>query len=51
MTGGIFAVLYVSIIMDHGLTRCYKTTGFYIYICSFSTEFMLQTDSFVYISN
>jgi len=25
-----------------GLTRCYKTTVFYIYICSFSTEFILQ---------
>jgi len=31
-----FAVLYVSIM---GLTRCYKTTRFYIYICIFSTEF------------
>ena len=29
MTEGIFAVLYVSIM---GLTRCYKTTVFYIYI-------------------
>ena len=35
----IFAVLYVSIM---GLTRCYKTTVFYIYICSFSTKFILQ---------
>jgi len=34
----IFAVLYVSVM---GLTR-YKTTGFYIYICSFSTKFILQ---------
>ena len=25
-----------------GLTRCYKTTVFYIYICSFSTKFILQ---------
>jgi len=25
-----------------GLTCCYKTTVFYIYICSFSTEFILQ---------
>ena len=33
----IFAVLYVSIM---GLTRCYKTTVFYIYICSFSTKFI-----------
>ena len=36
----IFAVLYVSVM---GLTRCYKTTVFYIYICSFSTKFILQT--------
>ena len=35
----IFAVLYVSVM---GLTRCYKTTVFYIYICSFSTKFILQ---------
>jgi len=28
----IFVVLYVSIM---GLTRCYKTTVFNIYICSF----------------
>jgi len=34
-----FAVLYVSIM---GVTRCYiKTTIFYIYICSFSTKFIL----------
>ena len=25
-----------------GLTRCYKTTVFYIYICSFSTKFILR---------
>ena len=25
-----------------GLTLCYKTTIFYIYICSFSTTFILQ---------
>jgi len=25
-----------------GLTRSYKTTVFYIYICSFSTKFILQ---------
>jgi len=25
-----------------GLTRCYKMTVFYIYICSFSTQFILQ---------
>jgi len=25
-----------------GLTRCYKMTVFNIYICSFSTEFILQ---------
>ena len=24
------------------LTRCYKTTVFYIYICSFSTKFILR---------
>jgi len=35
----ISAVLYVSIM---GLTRCYKTTIFYIYICSFSTKVILQ---------
>jgi len=35
----IFAVLYVSVM---GLTRCYKTTDFYIYICSFSTKLILQ---------
>jgi len=29
----IFAVSYVSLTM--GLTRCYKTEGIYIYICSF----------------
>jgi len=34
-----FAVLYVSVM---GLTRCYKTTVFYIYICSFFTKFILQ---------
>jgi len=33
----IFAVLYLSRTM--GLTRCYKTEVFYIYICSFSTIF------------
>jgi len=33
---GIFAVLYVS---HMGLTRCYKTVVFYIYICSFFDEF------------
>jgi len=35
----IFAVLYVSVM---GFTRCYKTTVFYIYICSFSTKFISQ---------
>ena len=25
-----------------GLIRCYKTTVFYIYICSFSTKFILR---------
>jgi len=25
-----------------GLTRCYKTTVFYIYICSFSTKFIYR---------
>jgi len=35
----IFAVLDVSLTM--GLTRCYKTEGFYIYICSFCTYFTL----------
>jgi len=35
----VFAVLYVSIM---GLPRWYKTTVFYIYICSFSTKFILQ---------
>ena len=35
----IFAVLYVSIM---GLTRCYKTTVFYICTCSFSTKFISQ---------
>ena len=35
----IFAVLYVSVM---GLTRCYKTTVFYIYIRSISTKFILQ---------
>lgn len=25
-----------------GLTHCYKTTVFYIYICSFSTKFTLH---------
>jgi len=35
----IFAVLDVSSTMD--LTRCYKTEGFYIYICSFCTYFEL----------
>ena len=34
-----FAVVYVSIMC---LTRCYKTTVFYIYICIFSTKFILQ---------
>jgi len=33
----IFAVLGVSLTM--GLTRCYKTGFFYIYICSFCTYF------------
>jgi len=33
----IVAVLYVSHLM--GFTGCYKTEGFYIYICSFSTIF------------
>ena len=37
----IFAVLYVSIM---GLTRCYKTTVFHIYICNFSTKFILQSE-------
>jgi len=35
----IFAVLDVSLTM--GLTCCYKTEGFYIYICSFCTYFTL----------
>jgi len=35
----IFAVLDVSLTM--GLTRCYKTEGFYIYICSYCTYFTL----------
>ena len=35
VTEGFFAVLYVSIM---GLTRFYKTTVFYIYVCSFSTK-------------
>ena len=35
----IFAVLYVSVMV---LTRCYKTTVFYIYICRFSTKFILR---------
>jgi len=35
----IFAVLDASLKM--GLTRCYKTEGFYIYICSFCTYFTL----------
>ena len=39
VTGTFFAVLYVSIM---GLTRCYKTKVFNIYICSFSTEFILR---------
>jgi len=34
----IFAVSDVSLTM--GLTRCYKTEVFYIYICSFCTHFM-----------
>ena len=34
-----FAILHMSIM---GLTHCYKTTAFYIYICSFSTEFIWQ---------
>ena len=34
-----FAVLYVSVM---GLTRCNKTTVFYIYICSISTKFILR---------
>jgi len=33
----ILAVLDVSLTM--GLTRCYKTEGFYIHICSFYTYF------------
>ena len=36
----IFAVLDVSLTMM-GLTRCYKTEGFYIYICGFCTYFTL----------
>jgi len=39
MSKRIFAVLYVSVM---GFTRCYNTTVFYIYICSFSTKFILQ---------
>jgi len=35
----IFAVLDVSLTM--GLTGCYKTEGFCIYICSFCTYFTL----------
>jgi len=37
----VFAVLYASIM---GITRCYKTIVFYIYICSFSTKFILQSE-------
>jgi len=40
----IFAVLDVSLTM--GLTRCYKTEGFLLYICSFCTyftQFLLDT--------
>jgi len=33
----IFAILYVSSTM--GLTRCYKTEGFFYIICSFSAIF------------
>ena len=33
----IFTILNVSLTM--GLTRCYKTTGFNIYICSLCTYF------------
>jgi len=34
-----FSVLYVTLTM--GLTRCYKTEGFYVHICSFYTHFTL----------
>jgi len=30
---------FIRVMKDMGLTRCYKTEVFYIYICSFSTTF------------
>jgi len=35
-------MLFYMCHFDMGLTRCYKTTVFYIYICSFSTKFTLH---------
>ena len=41
VTERIFAVLYMLIM---GPTRYYRTTVFHIYICSFSTIFILQSE-------
>jgi len=43
VTGGIFAVLYVSIM---GLTLFYKTTVFYIYIIKYQQNHNQRPDDF-----